>query len=282
MVKSIKGYEGLYTISEKGTVKSLDRYNVDKNGKKKFYPGKELKPYKRDDNHTSYLFLTLSKEGKTKKFGLHQLMALNFVENPENKPHVNHIDNNGLNNTPSNLEWVTHSENMLHAQKQGRLFNAQSSGGKNIGIAEESKKETFAKYAENIGSTINSLSVLGAEYKKDTKIYFNCLCTECSKKVDVYALHVLNGTTTKCGTCKRHENTVTKTKKDIGKKFGNLTVLSYVGRRSSDFATLVEVSCDCGRTYKTAHKNLVNGKALRCQPCSRRFNTEMKTTTNKI
>jgi hypothetical protein len=48
---------------------------------------------------------------------VHRLMALTYLDNPENKEEVNHIDGNKLNNKLSNLEWVTKKENMLHAHK---------------------------------------------------------------------------------------------------------------------------------------------------------------------
>lgn len=50
---------------------------------------------------------------------VHQLVALAFIENPNNKPHVNHIDGNRQNNIVSNLEWVTPRENVLHSYKYG-------------------------------------------------------------------------------------------------------------------------------------------------------------------
>lgn len=68
------------------------------------------------DKAKGYPYLQLSKNGQRKTFRVHKLVALAFVDNPENKPYVNHIDGNKTNNYITNLEWVTAQENTLHAQ----------------------------------------------------------------------------------------------------------------------------------------------------------------------
>ena len=127
--KDIVGYEGLYQISDHGNVLALERTVINKKGKAQRYPAKLLKFDLIQRSHTNYLIVTLCKNHSTKRFLVHRLVALHFVDNPFEKPHVNHIDNCGTNNHYSNLEWCTHTENMLHSSKQGRQTSGRSLGG---------------------------------------------------------------------------------------------------------------------------------------------------------
>lgn len=67
------------------------------------------------DTSTGYARVVLSNKGKTKKFSVHRLVAYKYLKNPLNKPCVNHIDGNKLNNSSDNLQWCTHSENERHS-----------------------------------------------------------------------------------------------------------------------------------------------------------------------
>ena len=58
-------------------------------------------------------------DGSQKYVAVHKLIAITFIPNPENKPQINHIDGNKLNNAVSNLEWCTVKENINHAYKTG-------------------------------------------------------------------------------------------------------------------------------------------------------------------
>jgi hypothetical protein len=58
------------------------------------------------------------KNRKKKNMYIHRLVAEAFIDNPENKKFVNHIDYDKANNNIDNLEWVTHSENVIHANKR--------------------------------------------------------------------------------------------------------------------------------------------------------------------
>jgi hypothetical protein len=63
------------------------------------------------------VYLSIGSKKHTKK--VHRLIALTFIDNPDKKETVNHIDCNKLNNHVSNLEWMTNQENMRHAFDNG-------------------------------------------------------------------------------------------------------------------------------------------------------------------
>lgn len=115
----IEGYEGLYQVSNFGRVRSLDR--IGDNGR--IYKGvtKAL-----SDNGRGYLQVNLKIKGKQRNLYIHRLVAQAFIPNPENKPEVNHIDGDKSNNFVSNLEWVTHVENVKHCFENGLNKNAGS------------------------------------------------------------------------------------------------------------------------------------------------------------
>ena len=121
--KDIKGYEGLYQVSNLGRVKSLERIVIRKNGLKQTIRKRILKPQIDQGN---YLRVGLNSNGKRKYFFVHRLVCEAFHENSENKPCVNHIDENKANNTASNLEWCTVKENCNHGTRNERRAKAQS------------------------------------------------------------------------------------------------------------------------------------------------------------
>jgi hypothetical protein len=102
---SVTEYPNLYIISDKGRVASFR---------------KQL---------SSYEFVAFKINGETVNRTVHRLVAKAFVPNPENKPEVNHKDGNKLNNHATNLEWVTSSENKLHALTTGlKVYNNPTLG----------------------------------------------------------------------------------------------------------------------------------------------------------
>lgn len=127
--KQIKGYEGLYTITENGVIYSLGK-GLSTNP---MFSEKRAISLKKTQN--GYIACKLFKDGKRKYFFVHRLVAQSFIVNPENKPEINHIDGNKANNHTSNLEWVTSSENQKHAFREGlqkRRAGADSKCSKSV------------------------------------------------------------------------------------------------------------------------------------------------------
>ena len=120
--KQIKDFEGLYEVSNTGVIRSVDRYVRNTSKSKRFVKG-NIKPQNIRSTTCEYLHVNLWKDNKGTTFSVHRLMAKTFIPNEENKPMVNHIDGNKLNNNASNLEWVTCSENHKHAFKTGLSDN---------------------------------------------------------------------------------------------------------------------------------------------------------------
>lgn len=113
--KEIPNYDGAYAVSNLGRLKSLQRKIIRSDGKPYSVKEKIIHPH----ITKGYAQATLSYLGKKYYVGVHRLVALAFIPNLQNKPEINHIDGNKLNNCVSNLEWVTESENVRHAFNTG-------------------------------------------------------------------------------------------------------------------------------------------------------------------
>lgn len=102
MWKDIIGYEGYYKINEYGDIINSD--------------GLIKKPY---ISNKGYKIIDLYKDGESKKFLVHRLVAIHFVPNPDNCNIVLHLDNVKTNTYYTNLKWGTYSENNAQAVKDG-------------------------------------------------------------------------------------------------------------------------------------------------------------------
>lgn len=120
--KDIKGYEGLYQVSNLGRIKSLGRTQRCQGNKQEYRKERIMKQHLRG----GYYQVSLCKNSKHKHFGVHRLVALVFLDNPEAKEEVNHKNGIKTDNRVDNLEWVTRSENAIHAYRELKINPANA------------------------------------------------------------------------------------------------------------------------------------------------------------
>ena len=164
--KDIRGYEGRYQISNLGNVKSLNYANT---GRQKL-----LHP---SSHHLGYLIVRLVRPENIRPENkmVHTLVASAFIPNSSNKPCVNHIDGNKQNNVVTNLEWVTHKENMEHAITTGLRnphFNNKPLGDNNPSrkpILQFTKNGDFVKRWECISEASRYMKCTPAQITNNAK-----------------------------------------------------------------------------------------------------------------
>ena len=140
-------------------------YYVTENGDV-FRNGKKLK----GDISKGYHRVRFSINNKTSWQSVHRLVAELYVDNPQNKPHVNHINHVRDDNRKDNLEWVTHSENMLHCVNSGRGSNVKATEASIIANQERQDK----KFKSLLGDNFISTTV------KNNRRFVTYKCPECS------------------------------------------------------------------------------------------------------
>lgn len=106
--KWVAGFERKYAVSDLGRVMSFAFKSE----------GVLLTP---DLSAKGYLRVGLTSNGVTVKYSIHRLVCQAFLDNPENKPTVNHINGVRHDNRLINLEWATHKENSIHGFSDGKV-----------------------------------------------------------------------------------------------------------------------------------------------------------------
>ena len=135
--KDIEGFDGLYKVSSEGVVVGTSRRGT---------KGGVVTQYKMKHG---YMECHLYKDSKRHHAYIHRLIAQHFIANPENKPFVNHIDGDPLNNALDNLEWVTYKENTQHAVRTG-LFDIKGEKHHNVKLTDKEVLEIRDLYKHKI------------------------------------------------------------------------------------------------------------------------------------
>ena len=149
--KDIEGYEGLYQVSNTGKIKSLDRVFPIK------IKGRVLKTFNSAvTKNGGYPTVTLSVHGKKRKIMVHRAVAIAFLGESKNKPQVNHINGKKYDNKVENLEWVTPSENHIHAFEYG-LRQSKEVAAVNIITLEIIKASSQSNLASILDTTTSSI-----------------------------------------------------------------------------------------------------------------------------
>ena len=153
-----------YLVTSHGRVLSLHTYH----GSNKI---REIKP--RINKVNGYLYVDLHNNGNKKTFKVHTLVANSFITNHENKKEINHIDEDKTNNLVSNLEWVSHNENINHGTCKQRI--AKSNTGKKHSDETKQKISNALKGSNHplsksiIGFKINGCDIKYYKFISDCK-----------------------------------------------------------------------------------------------------------------
>lgn len=117
--KPIPGYEGLYEASTLGRIRSVDKLIPHPRNKNMSLP-KRGRILKSELDKYGYPVVTLCKDGKTKTFKVHRLIAQTYIPNPDNLPQIDHINAVKYDNQPKNLRWCTSQQNTVWRDEKNR------------------------------------------------------------------------------------------------------------------------------------------------------------------
>lgn len=159
-MKAIQGFEGLYSVTEDGRVWSHEKQTKTPNGGFRKDGGRWL-TLSRVVKRTEHLRVYLHKDGKTVGMLVHRAVAIAYIPNPQNLPHINHKDCDPTNNQVNNLEWCDPVMNGKHAFENGLTKPPLQTGEKN----------SSAKLTEADVRQIRSLHKTGQTFSSIARIY---------------------------------------------------------------------------------------------------------------
>lgn len=128
--EDIPGYVGMHQVSNLGNIKSLPREVTYSTGRKARYEGRIMT---KKVNRGGYELVGLNKNNKQIFYSVHGLVASVFIPNPLNHPHINHKDENKLNNCAYNLEWCTPEYSSNYGTRNQRISRSLQ-GNADLGV----------------------------------------------------------------------------------------------------------------------------------------------------
>ena len=162
--KSVPGYEGLYEVSNYGSIRSLVRMLPTSRGNGvRRYGGRNFSP--RIHANNGYVYVQLSRHGKHKGHRLHKLIARAFLGERPPGYHIDHIDCDRTNNAAENLRYITCQENIAHKCALGR--QARGSRQHSSKLDERMAAEIRHKLTSYV---VGDYTKLGREYGVDRSI----------------------------------------------------------------------------------------------------------------
>ena len=166
-----------------GEIRTKDRIITCRDGRKRFVKGRVLKQYL---HKNGYLHVHFSVNGKTVNLMVHRIVASCFLQNPDNLPEVNHIDNDPTNNSVSNLEWCTRQYNEAYKKNFG-TSQAQVQGlpvfAVNLKTSKVLRFETRAKASQQLGINESCICwVINGKIKTSGDYWFTENENEITKK----------------------------------------------------------------------------------------------------
>lgn len=162
----LQGFDNMYVLYINGDIYSK-------------YSKRFIKP---KTNHKGYIYFGLRKNGRQHSVFQHRLIAEHFIDNPYKKTQVNHINCIKSDNRVENLEWVTQSENQLHAYKNGKVaayknkFGKDHNQSKEIVIIKETSIinfENISRASDYLNCSVQAVSMVLRGINKTCK-GFNC------------------------------------------------------------------------------------------------------------